>query len=229
VDGCKSYPDPDSAGSLLIDTNADAVGQSVPVAIDAFRTHALQAIESLSLFARVYLEELTKHDGWLDGDALSALERSRERLERESPLAVDQDLRPFAPAVHAALERFGLRVQAVPSGKVTTHPRPRQSLPRRQRRYLLALYDHTCLYCQRPGGRRDPDGNDWQIDHIVPRSKGGSEALSNKCLSCRRCNQSKGAKSLAEFAGPHLKRIESRIVSLNQQLPPPDITADSST
>ena len=37
----------------------------------------------------------------------------------------------------------------------------------------------------------------WEIDHVVPLSKGGLHAYDNVQLAHRRCNRSKGAKVAA--------------------------------
>lgn len=37
------------------------------------------------------------------------------------------------------------------------------------------------------------------VDHVVPRSKGGSDAVNNLVLSCPRCNLLKNDLSLDEF------------------------------
>jgi 5-methylcytosine-specific restriction endonuclease McrA len=52
--------------------------------------------------------------------------------------------------------------------------------------YLLVLYHHQCAYC---GGL----SNDTilQKEHIVPRSKNGSNRISNLALACYTCNQEK--------------------------------------
>lgn len=38
-----------------------------------------------------------------------------------------------------------------------------------------------------------------QVDHLVAKSRGGSDDLSNLVLACVQCNQLKGAKSEAEY------------------------------
>jgi len=53
----------------------------------------------------------------------------------------------------------------------------------------------NCYYC----GCDDSELNPLTLDHVVPRSKGGSNKMSNKVPSCRSCNSSKGNKSLEEF------------------------------
>jgi hypothetical protein len=57
---------------------------------------------------------------------------------------------------------------------------------------VLARDHNTCVYC---GSSRK-----LHVDHIVPVSRGGSNAFENLATSCGPCNQSKGAKLLDEWA-----------------------------
>ncbi|WP_293353704.1 MULTISPECIES: RNA-guided endonuclease IscB [unclassified Microcoleus] len=58
--------------------------------------------------------------------------------------------------------------------------------------YLLQKWNRKCAYC---GVENVP----FEIEHILARSKGGSNRVSNLCLSCHSCNQAKGNKSIEEF------------------------------
>ncbi|MEQ9552494.1 MAG: RNA-guided endonuclease IscB [Coleofasciculus sp. G3-WIS-01] len=58
--------------------------------------------------------------------------------------------------------------------------------------YLLAKWGRKCAYC---GVENVP----FEIDHILAKSKGGSNRVSNLCLSCHSCNQTKGNKPIEEF------------------------------
>jgi hypothetical protein len=67
---------------------------------------------------------------------------------------------------------------------------------------IAIVCDFTCSWCRRTGDDEgDPDGGHWQIDHIKPRSAGGSNALANKTLSCADCNRKKAARRY--LAPPH--------------------------
>jgi 5-methylcytosine-specific restriction endonuclease McrA len=65
-------------------------------------------------------------------------------------------------------------------------------------KYLLKGVEPTCHYCGNPlvidpderGVLRD---NQLTLDHIVPRSLGGTDHLENLVLSCAGCNQWKGS------------------------------------
>ena len=60
------------------------------------------------------------------------------------------------------------------------------------RQYLLEKWHRTCVYC----GVKDVPLN---LDHIVPKARGGSNRASNLTLACIPCNQAKGARPVEEF------------------------------
>jgi 5-methylcytosine-specific restriction endonuclease McrA len=60
------------------------------------------------------------------------------------------------------------------------------------REYLLEKWERKCTYC---GKENIP----LQIEHIVPRAKGGSNRVSNLCLACEKCNTAKGSKEIKDF------------------------------
>ena len=60
------------------------------------------------------------------------------------------------------------------------------------REYLLEKWGRECTYCSK---KNVP----LQIEHIHPKSKGGSNRVSNLCLACEKCNQKKGNKPVEEF------------------------------
>jgi hypothetical protein len=65
----------------------------------------------------------------------------------------------------------------------------------RRRMMLLASRDgEHCVWCTKPLTYRCPDAT---VDHIVCRSRGGSNSLENLVLACARCNHRR-ADALAE-------------------------------
>ena len=60
------------------------------------------------------------------------------------------------------------------------------------RHYLLAKWEHQCTYCQ-------ITGVPLEIDHVVPKRRGGSNRVANLVIACHSCNQRKAARSLEEF------------------------------
>ena len=66
------------------------------------------------------------------------------------------------------------------------------------REYLLEKWGRRCAYC---GVENVP----LEIEHIVPKSRGGSNRVSNLTISCRGCNQEKGSRTAAEFGHPQVQ------------------------
>lgn len=60
------------------------------------------------------------------------------------------------------------------------------------REYLLTKWQHQCAYC---GAKNIP----LEIEHIQPKSKGGSDRVSNLAIACHKCNQKKGSQPVEQF------------------------------
>ncbi|MHB2025804.1 MAG: HNH endonuclease [Elusimicrobiota bacterium] len=80
---------------------------------------------------------------------------------------------------------------------------PRTEVPF-TRRNIYAHYGHRCCYC----GNRFPPA-DLNLDHVVPRSRGGKTDWTNVVTSCVPCNLKKGSR-LPDEAGMKLRVRVSR-------------------
>ena len=60
------------------------------------------------------------------------------------------------------------------------------------REYLLQKFGRKCVYC---GAENVP----LNIDHVVPKARGGSNRISNLVLSCVNCNQKKDSQPVGVF------------------------------
>lgn len=58
--------------------------------------------------------------------------------------------------------------------------------------YLLEKWNRKCAYC-------DASNTKLEVEHIIPRSKGGTNSITNLCLACRKCNDTKDNLSIKEF------------------------------
>jgi len=66
------------------------------------------------------------------------------------------------------------------------------------REYLLEKFGRKCCYC---GKENVP----FEVEHIIPKSRGGTDRIDNLCLACRDCNQRKGNQTAEEFGYPHIQ------------------------
>ncbi len=72
----------------------------------------------------------------------------------------------------------------------------------------------TCRYC----GRKTPNVV-LEIDHVIPKSQGGTDELENLVTSCWECNRGKGktlVSEVAEVASPHDRAV--LLLELERQL-----------
>ena len=67
------------------------------------------------------------------------------------------------------------------------------------REYLLEKFDRTCIYC---GVQHIP----LEVEHLLPKSRGGSNRVSNLGISCKPCNRAKGNKTPEEFGYPDIQK-----------------------
>lgn len=79
--------------------------------------------------------------------------------------------------------------------------------------------DKKCFYC---GKQMVFEGikkhNKMTIEHLVPLSKGGSWSLGNLRAACLECNEKRGNKSIAEFAGVY-KEVEPKTEICECEMP----------
>ena len=67
------------------------------------------------------------------------------------------------------------------------------------REYLLDKWGRKCAYC---GEKNVP----LEVEHIIPRSRGGTDRVSNLTIACRKCNLKKGDKTAEEFGYPTIQK-----------------------
>ena len=60
------------------------------------------------------------------------------------------------------------------------------------RNYLLEKYHHKCFYC-------DKEVSDFEVEHMIPKARNGSNCIDNLTLSCHDCNHKKGTLTAEEF------------------------------
>ena len=60
------------------------------------------------------------------------------------------------------------------------------------RNYLLEEYGRKCFYCGK-------SVSDFEVEHMIPKARGGSNRIDNLTLSCHDCNQKKDTLTAEEF------------------------------
>ena len=61
---------------------------------------------------------------------------------------------------------------------------------------LIGVHSLQCFYC---GRSPKESGKPLTADHVIPRSRGGTNEISNQVLACYRCNGRKGSMPIQAF------------------------------
>jgi 5-methylcytosine-specific restriction endonuclease McrA len=145
----------------------------------------------------------TSPKGWLPPSLLSRVDNCMswvDRLKRWTPLT----------AISTELVRFDMQILENPEISGVEYQQGELS-GYEVREYLLEKFNRTCAYC----GKKDLP---LEIEHIIPRSKGGSNRISNLTLACRNCNQAKGNKDAKEFLAKKPDLLKKILAQAKQPL-----------
>ncbi|NJL63585.1 MAG: HNH endonuclease, partial [Methylacidiphilales bacterium] len=135
----------------------------------------------------------TRPDGWLAPSLQSRIENIKTWVERLRKLA------PIA-AISQELVRFDMQLMRNPDIQGKEYQQGTLA-GYETREYLLEKWNRQCAYC----GVKDVP---FQVEHIHPRAKGGSNSITNLTLSCEECNTKKGTKDIKEFLKKDASKLE---------------------
>ncbi len=126
----------------------------------------------------------TKPKGWLAPSLMHRVETTMSWINR---------LIRWSPVELLALERVKFDMQKMQNSDIQGTEYQQGTLFEKEvMEYLLEKWNHKCMYC----GIEDVP---FEKEHLIPRSRGGSNRISNLGLSCRKCNQAKSNLTLEEF------------------------------
>lgn len=145
----------------------------------------------------------TKHQGWLAPSLrhrLQTVETWIKRFIKYCPVeCIEIEQVKFDPQKMMNPEISGIQYQ---QGTLCGYE---------TREYLLEKWGRKCAYC---GAQNVP----LEIEHIQPKSKGGSDRVSNLTLSCHECNQAKGNWDIKDFLSAQPTILEQILKQCKQPL-----------
>jgi 5-methylcytosine-specific restriction endonuclease McrA len=136
----------------------------------------------------------TRPQGWLPPSLQSRVENIKTWVKRLQKVA-------NITAISLELVRFDMQLMRNP--KIQGKEYQQGALVGYEtREYLLEKWGRECAYC----GAKDVP---LEIEHIHPKSKGGSNSITNLTLSCHKCNTKKGTQNIKDFlkGSPRLEKI----------------------
>jgi 5-methylcytosine-specific restriction endonuclease McrA len=128
-------------------------------------------------------------DGWLAPSLLHRVQTTETWVRR---------LRAVCPVQAISMELVRFDTQLMENAEMSGVTYQQGELQGYEvREYLLDKWDRTCAYCR----KKDVQ---LQIEHLVPKARGGSDRISNLTLACEPCNVKKGTRTAEEFGFPQL-------------------------
>ena len=144
----------------------------------------------------------TKPKGWLPPSLVSKAENILNWVIRFAKLA---------PLSKFALETAKFDMQKLENSDIqgVDYQRGRMYGYADKKAYLFEREQGCCIYCSIHASKAK-----MEIDHVVPKSKGGTDSLNNLVLSCNACNQAKGNQDVQTYLKGKpsvLKRVKAHL------------------
>lgn len=174
----------DASGEVVFAANLEHRGKEIKKRIDARRAVRRNRRARLMRYRKPKFQNRRRKSGWLPPSLESRVANILtwvNRLHRYCPItAISQELVKFDLQKMEFPEISGVEYQ---QGTLQGYE---------VRQYLLEKWNRQCAYCSK-------QNVPLQVEHIHPRAKGGTNRISNLCLSCEQCNLAKGIQDITVF------------------------------
>lgn len=148
-------------------------------------------------------ENRVKPEGWLAPSLHHRVVTSMTWVDR---------LRRLCPTSALSVERVRFDTQALQNPEIDGVEYQRGTLFGTEiHEYLLAKWHHRCAYC-------DAEHVPLNVDHVIARSTGGSDRVSNLVMSCIDCNGRKTNQPVEVFLAKDPGRLERITAQLKAPL-----------
>jgi 5-methylcytosine-specific restriction endonuclease McrA len=174
----------EATGLVVFAAEVEHRGLKVKAALTTRRVLRRSRRQRKTRYRKQRFDNRRRREGWLPPSLESRVANVLtwvDRLRRLVPIAaLSQELVRFDTQALESPEINGVEYQ---QGTLTGYE---------VREYLLEKWGRKCAYCGK-------QGVPLQIEHIHPKSRGGSDRVSNLALACEPCNQAKGDRDIEDF------------------------------
>ncbi|MBA2677694.1 MAG: HNH endonuclease [Ktedonobacteraceae bacterium] len=174
----------DASGEVVFAAELTHRGHKVKERLDSRRAVRRNRRARKTRYRKARWQNRRRRQGWLAPSFESRLANVLtwvHRLSRYCPIsAISMELVRFDMQMMDNAEISGVKYQ---QGTLQGYE---------VREYLLEKWNRQCAYC---GKKEVP----LEVEHIVPRAKGGTDRVSNLTLACEPCNKAKGTQDITMF------------------------------
>jgi 5-methylcytosine-specific restriction endonuclease McrA len=158
-------------------------GKTIKKAMDSRRAIRRGRRSRKTRYREPRFDNRTRPDGWLPPSVKSRANNVINFAKKYAKLI---------PIKSVVVERVSFDTSSMTKGKKLNGVEYQNGnlKDKKLRDFIFNKNSNRCVYCGKKGE---------EIEHIVPKSKGGTNSVQNLTLSCRKCNESKGNLSLKAF------------------------------
>jgi 5-methylcytosine-specific restriction endonuclease McrA len=183
----------DTSGAVVFAAELSHRGQAITTALDGRRTVRQSRRKRHTRYRKSRFANRRRKQGWIAPSLKSRVEQIITWVKR---------LRRLCPLAALSLELVTFDLHKMEQPEICGVDYQQGTLAGYEvREYLLEKWGRTCAYCGK-------GGLPLQIEHIQPRSKGGTNRISNLALACASCNQAKGNRDIQEFLKHQPERLQ---------------------
>ena len=174
----------DRSGQVVFAAELEHRGSTIKKSLDARRTVRRSRRSRHTRYRVARWRNRRRAKGWLPPSLQSRISNITTWVER---------LRKLCPIDAISIELVKFDLQQMENPEIQGAEYQQGTLFGCElREYLLEKWGRQCAYC----GKSDVP---LQIEHIVPKAKGGTDRVSNLTLACEKCNLKKGTNEIAVF------------------------------
>ena len=165
-------------------------GQVIKDALDSRRGIRRSRRSRKTRYRAPRFDNRTRPAGWLAPSLMSRVYNVKTWALR---------VRRFVPLASVAVETVRFDMQLMVNPDISGVEYQQGTLAGYElKEYLLQKWGRKCAYCDK--------NLPLQVEHIIPRGRGGTNRVSNLTLACEDCNQKKGKLTAAEFGHPEVQK-----------------------
>ena len=174
----------DNTGDIVFAAELQHRGQQIKKSLDSRRAVRRSRRNRKTRYRKPRFNNRTRPKGWLPPSLMSRIYNIETWVRR---------LRRLCPIVAISLELVKFDTQAMVNPEISDVEYQQGKLFGYEvREYLLEKFRRKCAYC---GAENIP----LQVEHIIPKTRDGSNRVSNLTIACKECNQRKGNQTAEEF------------------------------
>jgi len=164
--------------------NLEHRGQTIKSSLDSRRALRRGRRQRKTRYRKARFDNRRRKEGWLAPSLQSRVDNIITLVKRLSKLT---------PLSSIAIETVRFDMQKIQNPEISgIEYQQGELLSYEIREYLLEKWGRKCSYCEAENTR-------LEIDHIISKSKGGSNRVSNLIICCRACNIKKANHPLKDF------------------------------